>query len=354
MEVNTHFIPQNVSAGKAHQIGVYNDYGRKVGHIPLGTLAYPSDIGKKLYSFGALSDIHLGTYCDADGDFQRALTYLNDAEKVDFTCICGDLTNYGNVSEYEHYRDMVETYSPNVPVYAISGNHDSTMEGTNDNKVGASLTLTKDGITPYTGNPLYYSFTHGSDVFIMIGQSKWAYGQANADPFLVEELQFLYDTLEANRDKRCFVFQHCLRFDGCGKPYAKAPTNDLLASTQGAVFKSIVSHYPNVIWFHGHSHMAFDSQEDNDIANYDNKFGCHSVHIPSLAYTREYADNAYSNRATGSEGYIVDVYQHHIVLRGREFTSLQKFLPIATYCIDTTFTPVAAGTLTDSTGTIET
>ena len=54
-----------------------------------------------------------------------------------------------------------------------------------------------------------------------------------------------------------------------------------------------------------------------------------------------------------SEGYVVDVYRNHIVLRGRDFAK-GKFLPLAQYCIDTTFTPVAEGTYTDSTGTIHT
>lgn len=347
MEVNTHFIAQNVAANSSFHIGVYGKNGKKKGYIPLENLAFPTDLGKKLYSFGALSDIHLYAG-DADTDFQRALTYFTQTEKVDFTCICGDLTNFGRVDEYEHYKDMVDTYSPNTPVYAIAGNHDATDAY---NGGDAALTLTYDGIAPYTGNPLYYTFTQGNDLFIMMGQRRWEYGYVNDDLFSVEELQWLYDTLEANRDKRCFVFQHALRFDGCGRPYSGYPTGNLLSVEQGQVFLSIVSHYPNVIWFHGHSHMTFDSQEDNDIANYDHLFGCHSVHIPSLAYPREYEDSAYVAKTAESEGYVVDVYEHYIVLRGRDFVG-EKFLPLANYCINTSFTAVEAGTYTDSTGTI--
>ena len=54
-----------------------------------------------------------------------------------------------------------------------------------------------------------------------------------------------------------------------------------------------------------------------------------------------------------SEGYIVDMYENHIVLRGRDFVK-EKFLPIATYCIDTTLQNIEAKTYTDSTGTITT
>lgn len=349
MEVNTHFIPQNVAPPTAYQIGVFRN-GKEIGHVPIGKLAYPN-VGRKLYSFGAISDIHLGS-TDANTDFQRVLTYFNEVEKVAFTCICGDLTNSGTVAEYEHYRDMVDAYSPNTPVYAVTGNHDASDEFSGQTQ--PPITLTNDGTVPYTGKPLFYTVAHGNDLFVMVGIRRWKSGYANADVFSVEELQWLYDTLEANRNKRCFVFQHALRPDGCGWPYAGAwPTVKLLESTQGTVFKSLVSHYPNVIWFHGHSHTAFDSQEDNPIANYDHDFGIHSVHIPSLSVPREYADSAYVGMTSESEGYVVDVYENHIILRGRDFAN-GKFLPIVQYCLDTSFTPVEPGTYTDPTGTIVT
>ena len=349
MKFDAHLIPQNKAPYNSYRIGVYSKSGILKGYISLANLSYPEDLGDKLYSFGALSDIHLYAG-DADADFQRALTYFTQTEKVDFTCICGDLTNFGRVDEYQHFKEMVDTYSPNTPVYAISGNHDATDAY---NGGAAALTLTYDGITPYTGNPLYYTFSQGNDLFIMMGFRRWNYGYITDDLFSVEELQWLYDTLEANRDKRCFVWQHALRFDGCGIPYGGHPTGNQLNCTQGEVFKSIVSHYPNVVWFHGHSHTCFDSQEDNDLANYDNLFGCHSIHIPSLATPKEYENSAYVGKTAESEGYVVDVYEKYIVLRGRDFVK-EKFLPIATYCIDTTFQPVEAGTYKDSTSTIKT
>ena len=175
-------------------------------------------------------------------------------------------------------------------------------------------------------------------------------------PFSKESLQWLYETLEANRNKRVILFQHYLRFDGSGKSYAPWPTGDALGTcTEGTVFKSLMEHYKNVIWFHGHSHMKFICQEDCSYANYDRMFGCQSVHIPSLAVTREYMDtsNTYADKYAESEGYLVDVYANHIVLRGRDFVK-SEFLPIAQYCIDTTLQNIAANTFTDSTGTITT
>lgn len=334
-------IPQNVAPYEATKIGVYRKTsGKKVGDFLLQNLRLPR-LGDKLYSFGALSDIHL-QYSTAQDDFKKALTYLNETEDVAFTCICGDLTDNGEASDFQTYKEYIETYSPNTPVYECTGNHDCQ-----DNM------LSYDGIEAYTGHKLYYSFEQGNDVFIMFGVQYWDTTNGTFTPFSNESLQWLYETLEANRNKRCIVFQHCLRFGGSGKPYSPYPTTDLLSCTSGNVFKSLMEHYKNVVWFHGHSHMKYDCQIDCDYANYDRKFGCHSIHIPSLAVPRDYVNDAYAYMYSESEGYVVDVYRNHIVLRGRDFVK-EQFLPIATYCIDTALTNIEANTYTDSTGTITT
>lgn len=327
-------IPQNTAPNGVKHIGVYDAHGVLVGKIKVASLGLP-DIGNKLYSFGAVADIHLQADT-AQSDFQKALTFFNEVENVDFICVCGDLSNSGLTSEHQPYKTIVNTYSPNTPVYECTGNHDvaSVADGT----IGA-----------ITGNPLYYTFTKGNDLFVMFGMHGWS--SYTGEIFTTEQLQWLHNTLEANRNKRCFVFQHCFRSDGSGKPYPGSPTGDLLNSEKGNVFKSLMEHYKNVVWFHGHSHMDFDSQEDCQYANYDRMFGCHSVHIPSLAHPRDYKENAYVNVYSESEGYVVDVYENHIVLRGRDFAS-DKFLPIATYCIGTEVQNIPAGTYTDSTGTI--
>ena len=185
------FIPENVALPNTRRIGIYNSKGNRVGFIPLNTLTPPT-MGQKQYSFGALSDIHI-TQDTATTDFQKALTYLNDDADVAFTCICGDLTDTGTETQLAQYKAVVDAYSADTPVYAIAGNHEATNEPT-----------TTARIQPYTGQPLYYSFTHGNDVFIMVGEYRWN----NAALFEDGEPKWLYETLEANRNKRCFVFFH--------------------------------------------------------------------------------------------------------------------------------------------------
>lgn len=332
-------ISENKAPKNCNQIYVYNG-DVVIGKVNAGRLKL-ENVGNKLYSFGALSDVHI-TYDTAQEDFQKALTYLNETEDVDFTCVCGDLTASGTDSEFQTYADYVNIYSPSTPVYEVTGNHDA------HNRV-----MSLDSMKMFTGHDLYYSFTKGDDVFIMFGMTQANLNEAVETPFSVESLQWLYETLESNRNKRCFVFQHCLRFDGSGKPYSKNPTGNLLNNTQGSVFLSLMEHYKNVIWFHGHSHMKFDCQEDCSYANYDNMYGCKSVHIPSLAVPRDYAQDSYVAMYSESEGYVVDVYENHIVLRGRDFVK-EKFLPIATYCIETDLQEITEKSYTDSSGIITT
>ena len=325
------FIPENVAPPGARRIGIYDSKGNRVGQIPLGTLTPPM-AGQKRYSFGALSDVHI-VYRTAASDFQKALTYLNDDMDVAFTCICGDLTDDGTAEQLAQYKSVVDAYSADTPVYAIAGNHEN---------YSSRPTL----LEQYTGKPLYYSFTHGDDVFLMLGCYSWT----NDGVFTQEYLQWVYETLEENRNKRCFIFEHVFPWGDSGNPGGLYHF-DMFSGTKGSVFQSLLRHYKNTVFFHGHSHTKFYLQEVDEKANYSDALGYRSVHIPSLAVPRDIVGEALNNIYADSEGYVVDVYENGIHLRGRDFVK-GEFLPIASYWLDTTLQTVAAGTYTDGTGTI--
>lgn len=328
------FIPQNIAPVGTRRIGVYDASGDRVGQMPLGHLTPPNP-AKKQYSFGALSDVHI-VYITAADDFKRALTYLNDDADVAFTCICGDLTDDGSAAQLAQYKAIVDSHSPDTPVYAIAGNHEHY------NNVSSGY------LADYTGHPLYYSFTHGDDVFLMLG----CYSEAYDGVFTNEYLQWVYETLEANRNKRCFIFEHVFPWGDSGNPGGYYH-GDLFSGVRGSVFQSLLKHYKNTVLFHGHSHTKFDLQEIDRKANYSDALGYRSIHIPSLAVPRDIVNDALTYIYADSEGYVVDVYADGIHLRGRDFIK-GKFLPVASYWIDTTLQTVPAGTYTDSSGIIKT
>ena len=248
----TQLIPQNIAQKTDKKIAVFDPKGKQVGAFPLFGLKMP-ETGEKLYSFGALSDVHI-VYDTAADDFQKALTYLNDDVDVAFTCICGDLTDDGSADQLSQYKAVVDSYSADTPVYAIAGNHEAYN----------GKTVTNESIQPYTGHPLYYSFTQGNDVFIMCGFS--SYNTENI--FGDGELQWLYETLEANRDKRCFVFFHVFFPEDSGNPNNSYPYN-IFSGTPKNVFQTLMKHYKNTIFFHGHSHTKFYLQSLDEKANYN-------------------------------------------------------------------------------------
>lgn len=326
------FIAENTAFPGIRRIGIYNRKGNRVGSIPLGSLAFP-EAGAKQYSFGALSDVHI-PYDTSESDFKAALTYLNDTENVAFTCVAGDLTREGLKEELARYKNIVELYSPSKPVYSIAGNHEFYS------------TVSIEYLRNYTGKPLYYSFEHKNDVFIMCG----CYSAAADGVFTVSYLQWLYETLEENRNKRCFIFEHVFPPNDSGNALGLYPW-DIFSGTKGSVFLSLCKHYKNIVLFHGHSHLKFYLQSKDEKANYSNALGYRSVHIPSITAPRDSVNGELTELYDSSEGYVVDVYENGIHLRGRDFVN-RKFLPIASYWLDTTLQTVEAGTYTDSTGTI--
>ena len=316
-------------------IGVYNTGNERVGGYSVDELDL-SNLGAKNYSFAALSDTHIGSKT-SEIDLKSALQFIENEHDIEFTTICGDLSLGGTVNNLNVYSSIVDEYTTK-PVYAISGNHET-------NAPFAPLGI--DSLKPYTGQDLYYSFTKNNDVYIMLGMYDVHKGYEFADG----ELQWLYEVLEENRNKRCFLFMHLYPRDGSGDAVDLDLEGDMLNNTQGQVFYSLLSHYSNILYFHGHSHEAFSVQLENDMNNYDDIFGCHSIHIPSLAYPKKLTNGKLVADYDASEGYIVDVYENGVVLKGRDFVS-GKYLPIASYYLDTTLKSIEPDTYYDPTGTI--
>ena len=340
------FIPENVAPPNVSRLAVYDKRGIMKGVISIPDTFQPPS-GEKLYSFGAISDVHLSVD-GAETDLTRALQFYKESG-TDFVCICGDITNNGTDVQFQSYTNIVNDYKSGMPIYAVTGNHDTYTYGANISTMTSSL----------VGDEYYYSFTKGDDVFIMLGI------KSEGALFTDAERAWFQQTLEANKSKRCFVFQHCLIGSGnvvtCGNPYGMY-NNQTWVNTDGQTqmqeFETLLKQYPNTIWFHGHSHFKFRFQTaDCKYANYDESSGYKSVHIPSVTTPRvedgSDEDTKPDYVVNDSEGYLVDVYENGILLRGRDFAK-GEWMPISTYWIDTTLQTVEAGTYEDPTGTITT
>ena len=335
----THFIAQNKLPSE--YIEVYSD-DTKVGRIKANALKMP-DLGSKLYSFGVLSDVHV-TYGDlARSRFIKAIKFFTDEEKATFTCVAGDLTSSGTADEFRSYisatKEAKNACSRTAVIHDTTGNHDVEQGNATINY----LQEYADGVEPYASRELYYSFMQGDDLFIMFGMTGWPNKNGNQILFSDASMTWLENLLDANKDRRIFLFQHCPYFtstngivtDGIGAIVGLPPPTGGYISSRSHAFMTLLSENPNVIFFHGHTHIPFYRQMDYSGLNYAPDLG---VHIPSSATGRiQTTDGGWINNDAESWGYVVDVYENYIVLRGRDFVA-NKYVPIGTYCIDTTGT----------------
>lgn len=345
-----YFIPENTAPKGAKRIVVYNANGEKVCGIPLGRLT--PVMKEKLYSFGLISDMHLykgETVWLGNTKFDNVLTYLDSTDCV-FCAHCGDITQTGLYNEgdkvnlapeqFAKYKEICDKHT--IPVYGICGNHENYVVPITNN-------LTE--LRHYTGTDLYYTIEQGGDLFIFIGQP--SYKEVMGD----DALQWLQTTLATNKNRRCFVFIHSYIEEDSGDAvdYRENSVFDDWGTTKTNAFMDIMRQYQNTILFHGHSHMKFECQEYDDNANYTKRNGFKSLHVPSVGKPRDInlTTGETPEDNSGSQGYIVDVYNDCIVLNGIDLIKNVP-VPLGVYKIDTTLQTVEAGTFTDGTGTITT
>ena len=338
----TGFIPENTAPKGAKSFKVFDSTGKEVCTINLGRMKPTGET--KLYSFGIVSDIHLWKVepsWNGNTKFNNALSHF-ESEGCAFCIVSGDLTQTGlyyspddtsanaylEELQFAKYKEICDKHT--IPVYELMGNHESYY--------GKSISNNLSLMKTYTGNSaLSYTVTQGNDVFILVGQP------ADTTVMTDSDFTWLGQTLEANKNKRCFVFVHSHIDDNVeggvedsGNP-AFARENSIFGywgSTKTTNFINLMKQYPKTILFHGHTHIMFEAQEFDGEANYSEENGFKSVHVPSLGVPRKLlsADGTWESRNAEAQGYIVDVYDGFVVLNGLDLIN-NKPVPLGTYKI---------------------
>lgn len=331
--VYRYFIQPNTAPKGATKIGVYDSNGKQVCTIPLGKLTPPNT--QPLYSFGLVSDMHLYPHAAVawtpETKLDNALT-LFESWDCAFCAHCGDFTQTGlfretdtenmDVGQFAEYKSVCDNHK--IPVYGTCGNHESYVNPIENN-------LTE--LEYYTGTALTYTVEQGEDLFIFIGQPSATVVMSDSD------FQWLGETLKANSRRRCFVFVHSYIEEDSGDPgdHRENSIFEFWGTSKTNAFVDLLNQYENVVLFHGHSHMKFECQELDKAANYTEKNGFKSVHVPSLGRPRNIdttATNPTPYADAEAQGYIVDVYDDCIMLNGWDFVG-NKPVPLGTYKIPT-------------------
>lgn len=358
----TKLLPENIAPSTVKNIAIF-DGDKKIGTVDVSKMRLPN-VGAKLYSFGLLSDVHLADYRQVSyTKFDNALTYFK-SHGAAFCCHSGDITDYGFWYPTATYQQS--TYNPilwneyanicgrhTIPVYGCCGNHENyngyDITGTYADSYGADPTLVINNLEKlqeYTGNGLYFKVEHENDVFLFVGQPH------DVTPMSADGLQWLYEALEDNRNKRCFVFVHPHIVSG--NPSGAYKSNPLFENwDETPVFKTMLRHYKNTILFHGHTHAKFETQTEDIKAIYSAEEGFRSVHVPSCGAPRDVVGGELENRWDESQGYLVDVYENCIVLNGIDLVGMKQ-VPIGQYRIDTRIVRIPEKSFVDDTRTIVT
>ncbi len=330
-------------------------------------------MGDKSYSFGAVSDTHLGeesnnSHINSAEDFARVYPKLGELG-VSLIINGGDLTSHALNEAWQIYTDGInefhKTYS-DVPCFAVTGNHDAQYKAL-DQESWKKYTLEdlvnyKGYGKPeyYDGNTLDFVYKMENDVFLFFNMTNWVNPNNSLEYHTNDQIDWLERRLEENKDKRVFLLMHIPTFyannryyaDGTaytpasGKPDNSFNEGDYMDRRFTAIFEK----YPNVMVFTGHSHQGFEYQlaqyvqgtewgDTMDQNVNDANGGAKLIHIPSMTTPGQYVYDEATDTAkhvgdtSKSEGYVVDVYDDCVVLRGYNFMT-DEYMSFGNYIID--------------------
>ena len=321
-----------------------------------------ADFGEKIYSFGALSDVHFNRYNgslsgdDACITFNNALNFL-EALDVSMVGISGDISADGERDAFEKYNSIVSDYD--FPVYTCTGNHDVSDYFTKANwqelmNTGVYGETKADGVADVADNGMdfvYIPADGNGDVFVFLSQYEWDYNRPESRILEDAQLDWLETQFEKYKDETVYLFFHTFLnnpvegenpYMGEGNLENNVGRHYDLPFTKGCAdevrFRAMMDKYENVVYFNGHSHWAYDMQElnpDLNIANYGGEYAT-MVHVSSVSSprrTRPNIDDTTEHYMRSSEGTYVEVYEDKIVFTACEFLKGQ-FLSYATYVVE--------------------
>lgn len=270
--------------------------------------------GEPVLRFAVVSDTHVQIAQDNKATQRFKYMLLDLKSVIPDTVglfINGDVINssQGNegiaAQEYASMWNAVDTIWPDLPVYLAVGNHDLWPNAKQDSMKALFLQQAKlpDGTHPETLN---YDFWIGGCHFVFLGDDDRDQNYASLS---AQTLEWLDKTIAEGYDEshRTFLFLH----QSLSNTVAGGITN----FGQGAhgvqnvpAVKAVLSKYPNAIMFNGHSHYSMDSvQNAYCVDNYPYSFNTATVwNIDSDGYDE-------------SQGYVVEVYNDRVEIKGRNF-----------------------------------
>jgi hypothetical protein len=299
----------------------------KEAMLPAGEAFVISD--EPNHVFAVVSDTHV----DADANptynsrFENMLTDVStNIEGVEGIFINGDMINSKNggsvsidvpTADFAKLQQIKNSVCPDMPIYMAIGNHDLWPVGFNGSvsldqmeQLICQNTVLPDGSHP---SSFFYDFWIGNNHFVFVGDCgrDGNYVWLNADA-----LQWLDNTINSGYEdgKNTFVFLHQ------GMPNTVSGTITDLGQSDGLIdnayeVRQVLGKYPDAVMFSSHGHYELDSIGNaySGDPNYPTVFNTSSVANPYSARV--------GSAISASEGYIMEIYDDYILLRGRDFST---------------------------------
>ncbi|MCZ8523844.1 MULTISPECIES: metallophosphoesterase family protein [Paenibacillus] len=293
-------------------------------------------------SFPVLSDIHIQSWHTPSHEkFTQALQDLNQIRpKSDTLVINGDLTN-GMPADYAKLRELLAGLPHPRSIFYTIGNHEfykawfdasgywnppAFPNGeTEEASIVRFLDLTREN------NKVYYDQMVKGYHFIFLGSEQYRQSDpANLeDAYLSQDqLNWLKKTLRkgASNGKPIFVFLHQ------PLPYTVAGTHFCCVNNRAIVqheeLTAILSAYPQVVFFSGHSHWELKLPG----TMVREKF----TMVNSSSVVQPWTDNGSGGEMQTapeeSEGLYVEVYKDRVAIKGRDFYR-HRWIPEADFTI---------------------
>ncbi|MGG3453883.1 metallophosphoesterase family protein [Paenibacillus rhizolycopersici] len=214
----------------------------------------------------------------------------------------GDVTDHGFPEEYGAWNRTWEQFGGTLPpLYVTMGNHDVAL-GNWEARLGLFLRSTgTEGI--------YHDHWIDGYHFIFLGTEE---GLELFSSLSEKQLAWLDDKLgeSAAVDRPVFVFLHQPLMNTVAGSYEAQRWYGVV---QDAELRAVLARHPQAILFTGHTHWELDAPNTSYGVEGE---GPAMFNAASVAYLWTDEDE----HKDGSQGFYVEVYRDHVLVRGRDFT----------------------------------
>ncbi|WP_138206143.1 metallophosphoesterase family protein [Haloimpatiens lingqiaonensis] len=255
--------------------------------------------GAKLV-FPVISDVHIGGFFFSERKFKNALIDLKELyPNYNAIAIVGDCVNSGTKAEYMSFMNILNKYKEdNAKVMLSMGNHEYYCKGPS-NREHENIFVHETGMAA-----IYYDKWVQGYHFIILAPENNGYAKLSDN-----QLNWLKETIKKNAsiDKPIFIFLH--------QPFKDTVFgSDAWAGIENhEELYDILKMYPQVMFFTGHSHYNLEH----------NKTMCKKdftmFNTGSVNYIMTKGDRY--EPASLSQGLVVEVFEHKVVVRCREFST---------------------------------